>query len=370
MALPTRLGGLLKGRAISIETPLSAESANDLVLALVATSESPLLLLDGKLTLLAASDTFCRSFDLDPALVPGLDLDRLGGGEWQTPQLDSLLRATAAGLARVGSFEVDLEHPTLGARRLVLNARKLAYRDAENVRLILTVTDVTDVRLAARLKDDLLREKTILLEELQHRVANSLQIIASVLMQSAQRASDEARTHLFDAHHRVMSVAAVQKQLAASRLGLVNLRPYLTELCRSIGAALIRAPSKLSLEIETDDSAAAAGVSVSLGLVVTELVINAVKHAFPEHEQGSIRVSYDSDGADWTLTVTDDGIGMPLEADRIPGLGTSIVAAIAAQLKAKVIYDDSNPGTTVSVVARAVSRADVPASEPSARVNA
>ena len=99
----------------------------------------------------------------------------------------------------------------------MLNAQKLEYGSADNVRLLLSISDVTDARIAAKLKDDLLKEKAVLLQELQHRVANSLQIIASVLMQSARKVqSDETRTHLFDAHQRVMSVAAVQQQLATS----------------------------------------------------------------------------------------------------------------------------------------------------------
>ena len=346
-------------RALPIPTELllSAESANDLVLALVTTCESPLLLLDGKLTLIAASAAFCGSFGLDAASLSGRSLADLGGGEWRGAELQSLLKATAAGLAKVGSFEMDFQNPDLGPRRLVLAARKLEYCDKKNVRLLLTVTDVTDVRLAEQLKDDLLREKTALLEELQHSIANSLQIIASVLMQTpAEGGSNERRTQLFDAQHRVRLVAAVQKQLAASRLGHVNLRPYLTELCQSIGGALIAEQSKLSLEVDTDESTAAASVSVSLGLVVTELVINAVKHAFPEPGGGTIRVSFTSSGKDWTLSVADNGIGMPKEADRKPGLGTSIVAAIADQLKAKVVVAGDNGGTTVSLVAMRPSR--------------
>ncbi|MGO7668364.1 histidine kinase dimerization/phosphoacceptor domain -containing protein, partial [Rhizobium ruizarguesonis] len=76
------------------------------------------------------------------------------------------------------------------------------------------ITDVTDARAEARLKDDLVRDNAILLQEVQHRVANILQIIASVLMQSARRVhSEEARGHLHNAHHLVMSIAALQRQL-------------------------------------------------------------------------------------------------------------------------------------------------------------
>lgn len=79
---------------------------------------------------------------------------------------------------------------------------------------------MTDARAEARLKDDLVRDKAMLLQEVQHRVANSLQIIASVLMQSARQVqSDEARGHLHNAHHRVMSIAALQRQLSTSSGG-------------------------------------------------------------------------------------------------------------------------------------------------------
>ncbi|MEV5035102.1 sensor histidine kinase, partial [Sphingobium sp. LMC3-1-1.1] len=82
--------------------------------------------------------------------------------------------------------EMDLKGGA-APRRLMLNAQKLDYGDTEQVRLLLTISDVTEARISEKLKDDLLREKAILLKELQHRVANSLQIIASVLMQSARR---------------------------------------------------------------------------------------------------------------------------------------------------------------------------------------
>jgi two-component sensor histidine kinase len=215
-----------------------------------------------------------------------------------------------------------------------------------------SIADVTDARVAEKLKDDLLREKAILLQELQHRVANSLQIIASVLLQSARRApSDDTRNHLYDAHSRVMSVAAVQSQLAASRLGEVGLRAYFAELCQSLSASMIRDHDQLSLEVSADESVASADVSVSLGLIVTELVINALKHAFPGRRSGKIIVGYRATGPAWTLSVGDNGVGMPKDlASARPGLGTSIVAALAQQLAARVQVADASPGTSVSIV--------------------
>ena len=329
--------------------------ANSLALALIASSEAPVLLLDGDLTVVAASASFSRNFQIDPAAIPGRSMFQLGDGEWDVRQLRSLLRGALSGAATVDGYEMDLTRPGRSQRRLVITAHRLDYADTANVRLILTLSDVTDARLAARLKDDLLREKAILYQELQHRVANSLQIIASVLMQSARRApASELKGYLFDAHSRVMSVAALQRQLAATQASEVKLGAYFTELCESIGASMIQDPERLALSVDADEGAASADVSVSLGLIVTELVINALKHAFPGARPGAIVVTYRSKPAGWRLSVSDDGVGMATRA--VPartGLGTSIVEALAKRLDAKVSVATGDRGTTVSVAHRA-----------------
>ena len=325
--------------------------ALNLALAVIASSTAPLLLLNGDLTLVAASTSFCSAFQIDPASIPGRPFVALGSGEWNVPQLTAVLKATASGYAEVEGYEVALRRNDREDRCLVLNARKLDYGNEESVRLLVSVSDVTDARIAEKLKDDILKEKAVLLQELQHRVANSLQIIASVLMQSARKVqSEETRIHLHDAHQRVMSVASLQKQLAASAVGDVELRPYFTALCESIGASMIRDHNQLSLDVAVDNSVTGADVSVSLGLIVTELVINALKHAFPNDRKGKIKVDYHSHGPNWTLSVTDNGIGMPADGEGAkPGLGTSIVQALTRQLKAVIKVADANPGTAVSV---------------------
>ena len=148
-----------------------------------------------------------------------------------------------------------------------------------------------------------------------------------------------------------MSIATMQRQLAASQIGQVGLRSYFTDLCDSIGASMISDHDQLALEVAVDDSSVDANVSVSLGLIVTELVINALKHAFPHHRKGRILVSYKADGPGWTLSVRDTGVGMPGEhATAKPGLGTGIVEALARQLDASFRHEPANPGTLVTIV--------------------
>ena len=124
--------------------------------------------------------------------------------------------------------------------------------------------------------------------------------------------------------------------------------------CASVGASMIRDHNQIVLEVQSDDAVKTADASVSFGLVVTELVINALKHAFPDFRIGKIVVGYHAHDGDWTLSVTDNGIGMKTaDPTAKAGLGTSIVNALAAQMSATVEVSDANPGTAVSLIHRA-----------------
>ena len=144
-------------------------------------------------------------------------------------------------------------------------------------------------READREKDELLQAKEILLQEMQHRVANSLHIIASILLLKARTVqSEEIRLHLRDAHQRVMSVATVQQQLRASGLNeKIEIGPYLSKLCGSLAASMIGERRALSIKVQATSGRAISSEAVSLGLIVTELVMNASKHGFQEDEEGA-----------------------------------------------------------------------------------
>lgn len=328
-------------------------STSTLALALIISSQAPVVLLDSETRVVAASTTFYRDFKLRRGGAGRPLLADLGQGEWGVPQLLRLLRTVTDGEPQIEAYEMALVRPGEADFQLVLGAHRLDYQgpDAE-VLVVMTVTDVTAARLAGRQNDELLREKQLLMKELQHRVANSLQIIASVLLQSARKVnSEEARRHLNDAHHRVMSVATLQRQLAITQVGEVPLRSYFSELCESISASMIPENSQLSLLADVDASIVDARASVSLGLIVTELVINSLKHAYPgDGRPGQITVTYRTQDTGWVLTVEDDGIGFPKDGETIkPGLGTGIVEALAGQLDAQVEIADAQPGTRVTI---------------------
>lgn len=335
---------------MAAQTPThSEEAALSLTMAVVVSSQGPLLLLDGDLNIVVASNSFSETFQVDAASATGRGLSALGSGEWSAPRLRSLLNATLAGAAKIEAYEMDLERPGLQTRTLIVHAQRLVYLDLENVRVLMAVTDVTEARADAKIKDEALRQNLVLLQEVRHRVANSLQIIASVLLQNAKRTqSEETRVHLKDAHHRVMSIAALERQLAGSGERTVELKTYFANLCDSIAASMIADSEQISLAVTGTRGVVDDRVSLSLGLIVTELVINALKHAFPDGRPGKIGVDCQVHGPNWALSVTDDGVGMPATPVR-SGLGTSIVQALAAQLAATVETDPAHPGTRVAI---------------------
>jgi chemotaxis protein methyltransferase CheR len=189
---------------------------------------------------------------------------------------------------------------------------------------------------------------------MQHRIVNSLQIIASILMLKARAVtSEETRQHLQDAHRRVMSVAAVQQHLHSSgQTDKIEIAPYLSKLCESLAESMIGESRPAELKVTADENYVLSADAISIGLIVTELVINALKYAFPDPAKAaSVCVDYEVNGMDWKLSVSDNGIGRAKDSGPPAkgGLGTSLVKALAHQLDAKVELVSSSDGMRVSV---------------------
>jgi two-component sensor histidine kinase len=232
------------------------------------------------------------------------------------------------------------------------NARKVYYERGSHSTILLGVEDITEKRILENQKDESIRQKQVLLEE--HRVANSLQIIASIIMLKARAVeSEETRRHLQDAHNRVISVAAVQKHLHGSAVkGSIEMGPYLATLCAALAQSMISENRPISIKVSGSGRIFTSRNAESIGLIVTELVINSLKHAFDETtKDGAIIVSYDVSGTDWRLAVADNGSGKPdgVFAQPKTGLGTGVVKALAKQLDAQMVTVSGALGTKVSV---------------------
>ena len=150
-----------------------------------------------------------------------------------------------------------------------------------------------------------------------------------------------------------MSVAQVQKHLhATDGIDQIDVSSYMGTLCASLAASMVGEDQPIAVNVFTDIGHIGSARAVSLGLIVTELVINAVKYAFPAVKSDAfISVSYEIDGESWKLMVSDNGVGKGSE-DEVgtqAGLGTAIVQALVKQLDAVMETISDSSGTKVSI---------------------
>jgi two-component sensor histidine kinase len=205
-------------------------------------------------------------------------------------------------------------------------------------------------------------EREVLLREVNHRVGNSLQIIASLLhLQANSSAQDDVKAALTNAMGRVAAVAQVHRRLYTSQdLKSVLLNQYLDALLEDLRrSAEGNRMSRLTLKaepIEIDPDRA-----VAIGIIVNELVMNAVKYAYPD-SAGPIHVDLRAQGDDLVLSIADDGVGLNVKTDpRSTGMGQRIVTAMATKLDASVERDPAHPGTRIVLRFR---RVNTPAAKP------
>jgi two-component sensor histidine kinase len=192
-------------------------------------------------------------------------------------------------------------------------------------------------------------EREVLLREVNHRVGNSLQIIASLLhLQANSSTDDDVKAALTNAMGRVAAVAQVHRRLYTSHdLNSVLLNQYLDALLEDLRrSAEGERMSRLTLKaepIEIDPDRA-----VAIGIVVNELVMNAVKYAYPDCA-GPIHVELDGKGEEVVLSIADNGVGIDAKNGdpRSTGMGQRIVSAMAAKLEATVERDPNHDGTRI-----------------------
>lgn len=187
----------------------------------------------------------------------------------------------------------------------------------------------------------------VLLAEVNHRVANSLSMVASMVGMQARGSSEETRRVLADTQARINAVGLVHKKLyTTSDVKSVALEDFLPSLLDQLESSLRAEGLSATLHKELQPLAMPTNTTISLGIIVTEWVTNAFKYAYPD-QSGQIRVRLGTDAENRAvLSVEDDGIGRPSNAaPRGTGLGSKLVSAMAASLGGTVEYLDRKPGT-------------------------
>ena len=217
------------------------------------------------------------------------------------------------------------------------------------------VTDVTNYKNALDALRQSLGEKVSMLKEIHHRVKNNLQIVSSLLrLQSGRVSSAGTRAALLDMEGRIHSMALIHEHLYRSdNLAAVDLAAYLTQLSNHLLRTLVLTPGTVQLHLNLSHMVLEIDQAVPCGLLVNELVSNALKHAFPDGRKGELWVLLDNlaDGVGWHLRVADNGVGLPpdLDLEHITTLGLKLVSDLSRQLGASLSFG-SGPGAVFEVI--------------------
>ncbi len=236
-----------------------------------------------------------------------------------------------------GDFLLLLENAVTNA--LFASAIKRAKEQAE-----------AEVRVARDEYRALAEERALLLREVNHRVSNSLQLIASLLhFQGDLSRNADVKAALTEANGRVLAVARVHRSLYTSfDVRWVSLADYLTSLIQDLRDAVLGGNGKnITIDFSSGPIQAGPDTAVAVGLVLAELVLNALKHAYPNGSGGAVRILLQADADNAELVVEDDGVGGAdaVESARHRGLGQRIISGMAEKLEGSFRYEQTLKGT-------------------------
>jgi chemotaxis protein methyltransferase CheR len=184
---------LLAETMVSLKGLPTTDADDDCVLAqaIVDAIREPLLVLDAELRVVTVNRSFRLMFAVNCSDVQGRPVCALGDGEWNIPELRLLLENVVQHHAVMESYEVEQNFPGIGRLTMLLHARQVAFDGNSDTTILLAIEDITQRRVKERAQQELLQQKEFLLQEMQHRVANSLQIIAGILLIKARAIRSE-----------------------------------------------------------------------------------------------------------------------------------------------------------------------------------
>jgi PAS domain S-box-containing protein len=259
-------------------------------------------------------------------------------------EYDRVGRDLYGGIVRFGLQELE----TVWKRKdgtlinVLLRATALDGRDPSHG-VTIAVLDITARKEAETVIKSSLREKETLLREIHHRVKNNLQIVTSLLaLQSSVVHNADAIAAMKASQNRVHTMALIHEKLYQSTdLDHIRVAEYVGELVANLRGAYAQPGCETDFEVRVDDLAFDVNLAVPCGLIITELVTNALKYAFAGREHGTIRVSLTHEGNLVNLLVADNGVGLPEQDDESEAktLGLELVRMLVHQLKGSMEID-------------------------------
>jgi PAS domain S-box-containing protein len=321
-------------------------------LELVETIREGILVLTPDLTVRFANRSFYHMFSVAPEHTVGRKLNEIGNGQWDIPELRTALETILPERKTIEAFEVEHFFPSIGQRIMLLNARKVHQLDNGIQQILLAIEDITERVRPEREHAAAGKRIGLLLQELTHRVKNSLQFIASMItIEARSLKSGEGKAALARVSRRILALGHLYSMLSeADTFEAVDAATYLNELCRDLIASVYKdGEAFIMLKTDIESELLPTDRAIPIGLIVNELVTNAVKYGFPDEAQGTVTVTLKRVSGELRLTVADDGQGLdPRRADS--GLGGRMVDAFAKQLGGRFERESGSQGTTVRLI--------------------
>ncbi len=204
-------------------------------------------------------------------------------------------------------------------------------------------------KLEAELKNSL-KEKDLMMKEIHHRVKNNLMVIQSLLnLQSRYIKDTDARDIFKDSQNRAKSMAMIHESLyKSSDLKRIEFSEYINTLAKNLFYSYAADPERVKMSVKVDKVMLDINTAIPLGLILTELISNCLKYAFPDGGSGEIKVDFHSDNEDGTsnfrLTVCDNGVGLPpgFDPKKSDSLGIMLIYSLSEQIGALIKLDTSN----------------------------
>lgn len=212
--------------------------------------------------------------------------------------------------------------------------------------------DITELKEAEETLKTSLREKEVLLKEVHHRVKNNLQVISSIInLQSHYVKDSKTLEMLNESQNRIKSMAFIHEKLYQTKdFANINITDYIKKLSQSLVHSYRVKKENITLQFDLEDIVVDLDQSIPCGLIINELVSNALKYAFPDNRDGIIFISMFESENMLTLRVKDDGIGLPdgLDYKNTESLGLQLVVALTDQLDGEIVLDRKN-GTSFTI---------------------
>jgi PAS domain S-box-containing protein len=304
------------------------------------------------------NDAFCSMFGYERDELIGQSVLRIAAPEYRS-LIEERNRLRLAG-QEVPNRYVFTGVKKDGEKLIIGFSSSVPFMHKGKPTVLAILRDITEQRQAQERIGASLKEKEVLLKEIQHRVKNNLQVISSLFdLQSRYTDDEQVLTMFKESRDRVRSIALIHEKLyQAEDLTMIDFADYIESLANHLFRSYGVSSSSIKLKTRFDSVSLSVDTAIPCALIVNELISNSLKHAFSGSDEGEIRIELRSaEDSTVTLVVSDNGVGLPesLDFESPASLGLRLVRTLTQQLKGSVAFGRDG-GTTVKVMFRVTNR--------------